>query len=153
MEQNTNGLCHPDDISCIHTPDDCSQELRLQRFVHRVKIRNAHQPEFLQAFDEVYESLKKFLKLNPHYVFAFEAITEPERTVTFRVPWFDDKGILRINRGYRVQFSSAIGPCKGGLRFHPSVSMSVVKFLGFEQIFKNSLTGLQMGGGEGGVRL
>lgn len=145
-----NGLSHPENVTCPETPTECDADLRIKRLEYRVKTRNAHQHEFLQAFSEVYESLKHFLLQNPEYITAFEAIVEPERTVTFRVPWFDDKGTLRVNCGYRVQFSSAIGPCKGGLRFHPSVSLSVVKFLGFEQIFKNSLTGLQMGGGKGG---
>lgn len=142
-------LSHPD-VTCLQTPPESDAALRIRRLEYRVKTRNAHQPEFLQAFSEVCDSLKQFLLKNPQYITAFEVIVEPERTVTFRVPWFDDKGNLRVNCGYRVQFSSAIGPCKGGLRFHPSVSLSVVKFLGFEQIFKNSLTGLQMGGAKGG---
>ncbi|XP_022592842.2 NADP-specific glutamate dehydrogenase [Cyclospora cayetanensis] len=144
-----NGLNHPD-VMRSSTPSNCSPELLLKRLEYRVKVRNAHQQEFLQAFSEFFGSLKEFLVKNPQYISVFELIAEPERTVTFRVPWFDDNGTLRVNRGYRVQFSSAIGPCKGGLRFHPTVSLSVVKFLGFEQIFKNSLTGLQMGGGKGG---
>ncbi|KAL8270966.1 hypothetical protein Esti_005121 [Eimeria stiedai] len=145
-----NGVSHAEEVVCPDTPENSDVELKIERLEHRVKLRNASQPEFLQAFTEVFESLKPFLRRNPQYICAFEVISEPERTVTFRVPWFDDKGSLRVNCGYRVQFSSAIGPCKGGLRFHPSVSLSVVKFLGFEQIFKNSLTGLQIGGGKGG---
>ncbi|KAL8440340.1 hypothetical protein Efla_000228 [Eimeria flavescens] len=145
-----NGLYHHEQVVCADTPRDSDPELHLQRLEYRVKTRNACQPEFLQAFTEVFDSLKPFLRSNPQYISALEVIAEPERTVTFRVPWFDDKGSLRVNCGYRVQFSSAIGPCKGGLRFHPSVSLSVVKFLGFEQIFKNSLTGMQLGGGKGG---
>ncbi|CDJ42560.1 NADP-specific glutamate dehydrogenase, putative [Eimeria tenella] len=142
-------LAHPE-VACAETPPDCDVDLRIRRMEYRVKKRNAMQPEFLQAFSEVCESLRHFLRQNPQYISALEVIAEPERVVTFRVPWFDDKGSLRVNCGYRVQYSSAIGPCKGGLRFHPSVSLSVIKFLGFEQIFKNSLTGLPMGGGKGG---
>lgn len=131
-------------------PMACTAERQIKEMEQRVRARNTHQPQFLQAFTEVNDSLRQVLINKPQYIAAFELITEPERTVSFRVPWFDDKGVLQINCGYRVQFSSAIGPCKGGLRFHPSVCLSVVKFLGFEQIFKNSLTGLQMGGGKGG---
>ncbi|MDD4125048.1 MAG: NADP-specific glutamate dehydrogenase [Eubacteriales bacterium] len=114
--------------------------------------RDADQPEFLQAVLEVLESLEPVVEARPDFVKAgvIDRIVEPERAVTFRVSWVDDNGKVRVNRGYRVQFNSAIGPYKGGLRFHPSVCLSVIKFLGFEQIFKNSLTGLPMGGGKGG---
>ncbi len=118
----------------------------------RVKARNSNEPEFLQAVEEVFESLEPVLKQHPEFVEAniLERITEPERQIIFRVPWVDDGGKLRINRGFRIQFSGAIGPYKGGLRFHPSVYIGIIKFLGFEQIFKNSLTGLPIGGGKGG---
>ncbi|MFW5695133.1 MAG: NADP-specific glutamate dehydrogenase [Alkalispirochaeta sp.] len=117
-----------------------------------LRSRNAHQPEFLQAVDEVLGTLGPVLEQHPEYREAaiLERLVEPERTITFRVPWVADDGTIHINRGYRVQFSSALGPYKGGLRFHPSVNMSIMKFLAFEQVFKNSLTGLQMGGGKGG---
>ena len=117
-----------------------------------VKAKNADQPEFLQAVEEVLTTLAPVIEANPAYQAnaILERIVEPERTIIFRVPWIDDKGIVRVNRGYRVQFNSAIGPYKGGLRFDPSVNLSVLKFLGFEQIFKNSLTTLPMGGGKGG---
>ena len=114
--------------------------------------RNAHEKEFLQAVSEVLESLEPIVEKRPDIVDAgiIERIVEPERIIMFRVPWVDDKGKVQVNRGFRVQFNSAIGPYKGGLRLHPSVNLSVIKFLGFEQIFKNSLTGLPMGGGKGG---
>ncbi len=114
--------------------------------------KNASEPEFLQAVAEVFESLSPVADARPDYIKAgvFSRIVEPERFVQFRVSWVDDNGNVQVNRGYRVQFNSAIGPYKGGLRFHPSVSASVIKFLGFEQIFKNSLTTLPMGGGKGG---
>ncbi len=114
--------------------------------------RNGEQKEYLQAVEEVLESLEPIIEARPDFVDAgiIERIVEPERTVMFRVTWVDDAGKVQVNRGYRVQFNSAIGPYKGGLRFHPSVNLSVIKFLGFEQIFKNSLTGLPMGGGKGG---
>ncbi len=117
-----------------------------------VKSRNPSQPEFLQAATEVLESLVPVMKKYPHYQEAaiLERITEPERQIMFRVPWVDDNGKIQVNRGFRVQFNSAIGPYKGGLRFHPSVNLSIIKFLGFEQIFKNALTTLPMGGGKGG---
>ena len=117
-----------------------------------VKAKNADQPEFLQAVEEVLTTLAPVIEANPAYQAnaILERIVEPERTIIFRVPWIDDKGIVRVNRGYRVQFNSAIGPYKGGLRFDPSVNLSVLKFLGFEQVFKNSLTTLPMGGGKGG---
>ncbi|CAM2976548.1 glutamate dehydrogenase [Streptococcus acidominimus] len=118
----------------------------------KVKEQNAHEAEFLQAVEEVFESLVPVFDRYPKYIEEnlLERLVEPERIVSFRVPWVDDKGQVQVNRGYRVQFSSAIGPYKGGLRFHPSVNQSIVKFLGFEQIFKNSLTGQPIGGGKGG---
>ncbi len=114
--------------------------------------RNAGEPEFLQAVLEVLESLEPVVDQNPAFEKAgvIDRIVEPERMITFRVPWVDDEGKVQVNRGFRVQFNSAIGPYKGGLRFHPSVNASIIKFLGFEQTFKNSLTGLPMGGGKGG---
>ena len=117
-----------------------------------LKKKNAHEPEFLQAAEEVLESLEPVVEADPRYEQQniIGRIVEPERVVMFRVPWVDDSGRVQVNRGYRVQFNSAIGPYKGGLRFHPSVNLSVIKFLGFEQIFKNSLTTLPMGGGKGG---
>ena len=117
-----------------------------------LKKKNAHEPEFLQAAEEVLESLEPVVEADPRYEQQniIGRIVEPERVVMFRVPWVDDSGRVQVNRGYRVQFNSAIGPYKGGLRFHPTVNLSVVKFLGFEQIFKNSLTTLPMGGGKGG---
>ena len=115
--------------------------------------RNPEQKEFLQAVEEVLESLEPVIAAHPEYEKAglIERMVEPERVVMFRVPWVDDNGKVQVNRGYRVQFNSAIGPYKGGLRFHPSVNLSIIKFLGFEQCFKNSLTGLPMGGGKGGA--
>ncbi|WP_294533161.1 NADP-specific glutamate dehydrogenase [uncultured Pseudoflavonifractor sp.] len=117
-----------------------------------VKAKNPHEPEFLQTATEVLNSLRPIVERRPEYQKAkiLERMVEPERIITFRVPWIDDKGEYQINRGFRVQFNSAIGPYKGGLRFHPSVNQSIMKFLGFEQIFKNSLTGLPIGGGKGG---
>jgi glutamate dehydrogenase (NADP+) len=118
----------------------------------RVKEKNGHEPEFIQAVQEVAETVIPFIEANPKYKVAkiLDRIVEPERTIIFRVPWLDDQGNIQVNRGYRVEFNSAIGPYKGGLRFHPSVNLSILKFLGFEQIFKNSLTTLPMGGGKGG---
>ncbi|NOY87927.1 MAG: NADP-specific glutamate dehydrogenase [FCB group bacterium] len=117
-----------------------------------VKAKNPAQPEFHQAVQEVVESLEPVIEKHPEYKEAkiLERIIEPERVLMFRVPWVDDKGQVQINRGYRVEFNSAIGPYKGGLRFHPSVTLGILKFLGFEQVFKNSLTTLPMGGGKGG---
>ena len=117
-----------------------------------LKKKSAHEPEFLQAVEEVLESLEPVVEADPRYEQQniIGRIVEPERIVMFRVPWVDDSGKVQVNRGYRVQFNSAIGPYKGGLRFHPTVNLSVIKFLGFEQIFKNSLTTLPMGGGKGG---
>ena len=117
-----------------------------------VKAKNANEPEFIQAVDEVLMTLDPVLKANKQYEenAILERMVEPERVIMFRVPWVDDKGIIRVNRGYRVQMNSAIGPYKGGLRFDPTVNLSVLKFLAFEQVFKNSLTTLPMGGGKGG---
>lgn len=118
-----------------------------------LKKRNAGEPEFHQAVEEVVETLMPFVLENPQYREAqiLERLTEPDRIIIFRVTWEDDQGNVRVNRGWRVQFNNSIGPYKGGLRFHPSVNASILKFLGFEQIFKNSLTGLPMGGGKGGA--
>ncbi|MCH5188061.1 MAG: NADP-specific glutamate dehydrogenase, partial [Oscillospiraceae bacterium] len=120
--------------------------------LERVKARNAGEPEFHQAVEEVLESLEPVVEKNPKYIEKgiIDMIVEPERIIKFRVPWVDDNGKVQVNRGFRVQFNSAIGPYKGGLRFHPSVYEGIIKFLGFEQIFKNSLTGLPIGGGKGG---
>ena len=117
-----------------------------------VKLKNSHEPEFIQAVLEVAETVIPYIEANPKYKSTkiLERITEPERVIQFRVPWLDDSGEVQVNRGFRVEFNSAIGPYKGGLRFHPSVNLSILKFLGFEQIFKNSLTTLPMGGGKGG---
>ncbi|MNM87004.1 NADP-specific glutamate dehydrogenase [compost metagenome] len=121
-------------------------------FLEGLKRRDPDQPEFHQAVEEVLRSLWPFLEANPRYLEAgiIDRIVEPERAILFRVPWVDDKGRVHVNRGFRVQMSSAIGPYKGGLRFHPSVNLGVLKFLAFEQVFKNSLTSLPMGGGKGG---
>ena len=118
----------------------------------RLKEQNPNEPEFHQAATEVLHSLQPAIDANPRYQKAglLERLVEPERVIMFRVPWVDDNGNVQVNKGYRVQFNSAIGPYKGGLRFHPSVNLSIIKFLGFEQIFKNSLTGLPIGGGKGG---
>lgn len=124
----------------------------LQGLMKRVIDRNPNEPEFHQAVEEVLESLDPVADKHPEYIKrgVFESIVEPERIIKFRVPWIDDNGVVRVNRGYRIQFNSAIGPYKGGLRFHPSVYEGIIKFLGFEQIFKNSLTGLPIGGAKGG---
>ena len=124
----------------------------LLRVFETVKKRNGNEPEFIQAVQEVLESFEPVVEQRPELEAAgiMERIVEPERMIQFRVPWVDDQGKVQVNRGFRVQFNSAIGPYKGGLRFHPSVNQSVIKFLGFEQCFKNSLTGLPMGGGKGG---
>ncbi|MCZ7554892.1 MAG: NADP-specific glutamate dehydrogenase [Bacteroidia bacterium] len=124
----------------------------LNDFMQEVKAKNPGEAEFHQAVEEVVETLMPVLDKHPEYRKAkiLERIVEPERTIMFRVPWVADNGEVRVNRGYRVEFNSAIGPYKGGLRFHPSVTLSILKFLGFEQIFKNSLTTLPMGGGKGG---
>ena len=124
----------------------------VEDFLARLKKRDPEQPEFHQAVEEVLRSLWPFLEANPHYLTSgiLERICEPERAVVFRVSWVDDQGKVQVNRGFRIQMNSAIGPYKGGLRFHPSVNMGVLKFLAFEQTFKNSLTSLPMGGGKGG---
>ncbi len=124
----------------------------IEEVMEHVKAKNPAEPEFHQAVHEVVESIWPVLEARPHYREAniLGRIIEPERQIIFRVPWVDDRGIVRVNRGFRIQFNSAIGPYKGGLRFHPSVNLGILKFLGFEQIFKNSLTGLPMGGGKGG---
>jgi glutamate dehydrogenase/leucine dehydrogenase len=124
----------------------------IDQFMDTVRNRNAGEVEFHQAVHEVVESLWDFLQDNPTYLHAkiLDRIVEPERVIQFRVPWRNDRGEIEVNRGFRVEFNSAIGPYKGGLRFHPSVNLSILKFLGFEQIFKNSLTTLPMGGGKGG---
>ena len=124
----------------------------LDSFINKISHGNAHQPEYLQAVIEVMESLWPFIAKNPRYAEngLLERLVEPERMITFRVSWGDDKGQVQVNRGYRIQHSSAIGPYKGGLRFHPSVNPSILKFLAFEQTFKNALTTLPMGGGKGG---
>ncbi len=124
----------------------------MQEFINMCEACNPGETEFLQAISEVAESIKPVLEKHPEYRKAkiLERIVEPERIIIFRVPWVDDKGEVQVNRGYRVQANSAIGPYKGGLRFHPSVNLSILKFLGFEQIFKNALTTLPMGGGKGG---
>lgn len=124
-----------------------------QDFMDSILSKNVSEPEFIQAVEEVVESIWEYLHDNPQYIHAkiLERIVEPERVIMFRVPWRNDRGEIQVNRGFRVEFNSAIGPYKGGLRFHPSVNLSILKFLGFEQIFKNSLTTLPMGGGKGGA--
>jgi glutamate dehydrogenase (NADP+) len=123
-----------------------------EEFTHQVAIRNPGQPEFAQAVDEVIESLWPFIKAHPKYAEhgLLDRLVEPERIIMFRISWVDDHGEVQVNRGYRIQHSSAIGPYKGGIRFHPSVNLSILKFLAFEQTFKNALTTLPMGGGKGG---
>jgi len=125
-------------------------DAQINTLYKKIEARDPHQTEFLQAFHEVIWSLKPVFEKDPKYIAVLETIAEPERVVTFRVPWIDDKGIQRVNRGFRVQYSSTLGPYKGGLRLHPTVNLGVIKLLGFEQIFKNALTGLPMGGGKGG---
>ena len=129
-----------------------SYQHQIDAFMKVVKLKNSHEPEFIQAVLEVAETVIPYIEANPKYTSTkiLERITEPERVIQFRVPWLDDSGEVQVNRGFRVEFNSAIGPYKGGLRFHPSVNLSILKFLGFEQIFKNSLTTLPMGGGKGG---
>ncbi|MCC8073240.1 MAG: NADP-specific glutamate dehydrogenase [Clostridiales bacterium] len=123
-----------------------------QKVLEDLKVKNPDQPEFIQAATEVLEALAPVVDNDPKYKKAglLERLVEPERQIMFRIPWVDDNGVVHVNRGYRVQFNSAIGPFKGGLRLHPSVNLSIIKFLGFEQIFKNSLTGLPIGGAKGG---
>ncbi len=124
----------------------------LTKVYEHIKAKDAHEPEFLQAVKEVLTSIEPYVNEHPELEAngIIERFTEPERLITFRVPWVDDQGKVHVNRGYRVQFNSAIGPYKGGIRLHPSVNTSIIKFLGFEQTLKNSLTGLPMGGGKGG---
>jgi glutamate dehydrogenase/leucine dehydrogenase len=125
---------------------------KVDAFMAKVIAKNPNEPEFLQAVQEVVESLMPFIEENPKYKEhkILERMVEPERVIMFRVPWIDDKGEIQINRGYRIQMNSAIGPYKGGIRFHPTVNLSILKFLAFEQVFKNALTTLPMGGGKGG---
>ncbi len=128
-------------------------QAKIDSFMEGVKAKNPHEPEFLQAVEEVAEAVIPYMMENhPEYDTAkiLERMVEPERTITFRVPWMDDQGNYQINRAFRIEFNSAIGPYKGGLRFHPTVNLSILKFLGFEQVFKNALTTLPMGGGKGG---
>ncbi|MEY8565143.1 NADP-specific glutamate dehydrogenase [Corynebacterium sp.] len=124
----------------------------VKTYYEQILQRNAGEPEFHQAVSEVLDSLTHVLRQDPHYadMGLIQRLTEPERQIIFRVPWVDDQGNVHVNRGFRVQFNSVLGPYKGGLRFHPSVNLGIIKFLGFEQIFKNSLTGLPIGGGKGG---
>ncbi len=125
----------------------------LGNILQTVKDSNPHEQEFHQAVEEVLTSLTPILKENDVYQHnaIVERLVEPERQIMFRVPWLDDKGNVQVNRGFRIEFSSSLGPYKGGLRFHPSVNLSVVKFLGFEQVLKNALTGLPLGGAKGGA--
>ena len=133
--------------------DAARTEESLNRFMAGVRKRNPHEPEFVQAVQEVASSIFPYIADKPKYheMQILERMAEPDRVIYFRVPWTDDRGNIRNNRGFRVQFNGAIGPYKGGIRFHPSVNLSILKFLGFEQTFKNSLTGLPMGGGKGGA--
>ena len=124
----------------------------IEKVYKKVEDRGPHQKEFLQAVRELFDTIEPALEKNPHYIKLniLERMVEPERVIMFRVVWIDDKGTTQVNRGYRIQMNSAIGPYKGGIRFHPSVNLSILKFLAFEQVFKNSLTTLPMGGGKGG---
>ena len=126
---------------------------KVNAFMEKISKRNPGEVEFLQAVQEVAESVLPFIEKNPQYAECkiLERIVEPERVIMFRVPWLDDKGEIQVNRGFRIEMNSAIGPYKGGLRFHPSVNLGILKFLAFEQVFKNSLTTLSMGGGKGGA--
>jgi len=124
--------------------------MTIQQFMDLVNRKNPNEPEFIQAVQEVVESLDDFIDDNPRYVGVLERMVEPERTIIFRVPWITDKGEFVINRGFRIEMNSSIGPYKGGLRFHPSVNLSILKFLAFEQVLKNSLTTLPLGGAKGG---
>jgi len=127
----------------------------MSEIMEHVKSRDPNEKEFHQAVGEVMDAVKPVLDRNPIYRKARipERIVEPERVILFRVPWVDDQGVIQVNRGFRIQMNSAIGPYKGGLRFHPSVNLGILKFLAFEQVFKNALTTLPMGGGKGGVGL
>ena len=139
------GIMNPP--AAIKAPGDYIKEVMTQ-----VKAKNPAEPEFHQAVQEVFDSLRLVLERHPEYIShkILERVTEPERVLMFRVPWFDDHGYVQVNRGFRIEMNSAIGPYKGGLRFHPSVNLGILKFLAFEQVFKNSLTTLPMGGGKGG---
>ena len=139
-------------MSKVHKSDATTQEY-FERYMQGVEKRNLGEPEFVQAVWEVASTIFPYIADKPiyHEMQILERMAEPERVISFRVPWTDDEGRIRTNRGWRVQFNSAIGPYKGGIRFHPSVNQSILKFLGFEQTFKNSLTGLPMGGGKGGA--
>ncbi|CZU00004.1 hypothetical protein PFAG_05380 [Plasmodium falciparum Santa Lucia] len=139
------GSLHNYGYTSTKSVDNQIEELR-----EKVVSKNKNEPEFLQAFEEVLSCLKPVFKKDNVYIGVLENIAEPERVIQFRVPWINDKGEHKMNRGFRVQYNSVLGPYKGGLRFHPTVNLSVIKFLGFEQIFKNSLTTLPMGGGKGG---
>jgi glutamate dehydrogenase (NADP+) len=136
----------------LNTPEVKTPGGYIDEVMNIVKAKNAAEPEFHQAVREVFDSLRLVLERHPEYREAkiLERITEPERVLMFRVPWFDDRGEIQVNRGFRIEMNSAIGPYKGGLRFHPSVNLGILKFLAFEQVFKNSLTTLPMGGGKGG---
>ncbi len=140
-------------MSTKKTSDNEAIDKKINDFVNKVKEKNAHEPEFLQAVHEVAEAVIPFIEENKVYQVdnLLERMVEPERVIIFRIPWMDDKGKAQVNRGFRIQMNSAIGPYKGGLRFHPTVNLSVLKFLAFEQVFKNSLTTLPMGGGKGGA--
>ena len=126
--------------------------MNVDKIMNNLEKKHPGEVEYLQAVREVLESIEDVYNENPQFesVNIIERIIEPDRVVTFKTPWVDDEGIVKVNLGYRVQFNNAIGPYKGGLRFHPSVNLSILKFLGFEQIFKNALTTLPMGGGKGG---
>jgi glutamate dehydrogenase (NADP+) len=139
-------------LPVVSTPAAITASDSIRLVLDTVEARNPHEPEFLQAVHEVLESIAPVLEAHPEFVDGgiLERLVEPERQILFRVPWVDDTGRLQVNRGYRVQFSSVLGPYKGGLRFHPSVNLSIIKFLGFEQIFKNALTGQGIGGAKGG---
>src|SRR5258706_5536274 len=139
-------------MSAVMEPPKSNAADYIAQIISLVKAKNPAEPEFHQAVLEVLESLRLVLERHPEYQEAkiLERITEPERVLMFRVPWFDDKGKVQVNRGFRIEMNSAIGPYKGGLRFHPSVNLGILKFLAFEQVFKNSLTTLPMGGGKGG---
>ena len=127
-------------------------EAKIKAFIDSVKVRNGNEPEFIQAVTEVAETVIPFIENNPKYnkAMLLQRMVEPERVIIFRVPWLDDKGDIHVNRGFRIEMNSAIGPYKGGLRFHPLVNLGILKFLAFEQVFKNSLTTLPLGGGKGG---
>ena len=136
----------------LNPPGTTSPGIYVEDVVGRIKAKDPDQPEFHQAVEEVLQSLSLALAKHPEFqeTRILERITEPERVIIFRVPWFDDAGNMQVNRGFRIEMNSAIGPYKGGLRFHPSVNLGILKFLAFEQVLKNSLTTLPMGGGKGG---